>query len=70
MVIVRTGIVLARDGGVLGRMLPMFDLFAGGPLGTGKQWMSWIHRDDLVDLMVEMIRVGATRSCVVDSNSV
>ncbi|KAI8472834.1 MAG: hypothetical protein J3K34DRAFT_197222 [Monoraphidium minutum] len=56
VVIVRTGIVLARDGGVLGRMLPMFDLFAGGPLGTGKQWMSWIHRDDLVDLMVEGIK--------------
>ncbi|GBG00232.1 epimerase chloroplastic-like, partial [Raphidocelis subcapitata] len=56
VVLVRTGIVLARDGGVLARMLPIFELFAGGPLGTGKQWMSWIHRDDLVDLMIEMLR--------------
>lgn len=36
VVIVRTGIVLARDGGVLAKMLPIFELFAGGPLGTGK----------------------------------
>ena len=51
VVLLRTGIVLARDGGVLGKMLPIFQLFAGGPLGSGKQWMSWIHREDLVDLM-------------------
>lgn len=56
VVLIRTGIVLARDGGVLGKMLPIFELFAGGPLGSGKQWMSWIHREDLVDLMIEAIR--------------
>lgn len=39
--IVRIGIVLARDGGALGKMLPVFNMFAGGPLGSGKQWMSW-----------------------------
>ena len=38
------GIVLARDGGALGKMLPVFNLFAGGPLGSGRQWCSWIHR--------------------------
>ncbi|KAI8475567.1 MAG: hypothetical protein J3K34DRAFT_517213 [Monoraphidium minutum] len=54
--IVRTGIVLDRGGGVLAKMLPIFSLFAGGPLGSGKQWMSWIHRDDIVDLIVEMIK--------------
>lgn len=55
-VIVRTGIVLAREGGALGRMLPVFQLFAGGPLGSGRQWFSWIHRDDLVSMMVEAVK--------------
>eukprot|EP00879_Flechtneria_rotunda_P024399 GHRR01025862.1.p1 GENE.GHRR01025862.1~~GHRR01025862.1.p1 ORF type:complete len:360 (+),score=101.99 GHRR01025862.1:805-1884(+) len=56
VVIIRTGIVLAQDGGVLARMLPIFELFAGGPLGTGKQWVSWIHRDDLVELIIDAIK--------------
>ena len=38
------GVVLARDGGALARMLPVFNIFFGGPLGTGQQWFSWIHR--------------------------
>ncbi|MEL1265776.1 TIGR01777 family oxidoreductase [Pseudoxanthomonas putridarboris] len=48
---VRTGIVLAADGGALAKMLPPFRLGAGGPMGDGRQWMSWIHRDDLVRLI-------------------
>lgn len=52
---IRAGIVLAREGGALGRMLPAFSAFAGGPLGTGRQWCSWIHRDDLVALYVEAL---------------
>lgn len=51
LVIVRIGIVLGPDGGALAKLLPVFRLFAGGPLGTGNQWMSWIHRDDLVNLI-------------------
>lgn len=55
-VIVRTGIVLARDGGALGKMVPLFQLFAGGPPGSGRQWMSWVHRDDLVDLIIQALK--------------
>ena len=53
--IVRIGIVLGRDGGVLGRMLPLFRLGLGGRLGSGRQWMSWIHVDDLVALFVSAL---------------
>jgi len=51
LVIFRIGIVLGADGGALGKMLPPFKLFAGGPLGSGEQWFSWIDRDDLVGLI-------------------
>jgi uncharacterized protein (TIGR01777 family) len=44
--IVRTGVVLGKDGGALAKMLPPFKLGVGGPLGDGEQWMSWIHVDD------------------------
>ncbi len=56
LVILRTGIVLDKDGGALAKMLPPFKLFAGGPLGSGRQWFSWIHRDDLVNLIVEALK--------------
>ncbi len=48
----RTGVVLAREGGALARMLPVFRLGLGGRLGSGRQWMSWIHREDLVSLFL------------------
>lgn len=51
LVILRFGIVLGM-GGALGKMLTPFKMFAGGPLGTGKQWFSWIHQDDLVNLIL------------------
>ena len=56
LVILRIGIVLDKDGGALAKMLPPFKLFAGGPLGSGRQWFSWIHRDDLVNLIVEALK--------------
>jgi uncharacterized protein (TIGR01777 family) len=47
---VRIGILLDAGGGALQRMLPPFRLGVGGRLGDGRQWMSWIHRDDLSEL--------------------
>jgi uncharacterized protein (TIGR01777 family) len=47
---IRVGIVVSRDGGMLEKMLPAFRAFAGGRLGSGKQWVSWIHVDDLVSM--------------------
>ncbi|HWP67386.1 MAG TPA: TIGR01777 family oxidoreductase [Candidatus Limnocylindria bacterium] len=48
----RTGIVLAPEGGALGRMLIPFRACLGGPMGSGKQWMPWIHLDDECGLIV------------------
>ena len=45
----RLGIVLGADGGALARMLPAFKWHVGGPLGDGKQWVSWVHWRDVVD---------------------
>lgn len=53
--IIRIGIVLGRHGGALGKMLPLFRLGAGGRLGSGRQWMSWIHVDDLVELFARVL---------------
>ncbi|MDW5595964.1 TIGR01777 family oxidoreductase [Conexibacter stalactiti] len=47
---IRTGVVLDPDGGALAKMLPPFKLGAGGPVAGGRQYMPWIHADDLVGL--------------------
>ena len=47
----RLGVVLARNGGALAKMLPLFRLGAGGKLGDGQQWMSWISLDDVVRMI-------------------
>jgi uncharacterized protein (TIGR01777 family) len=44
----RTGVVLERGGGALAKMAPPFEMFVGGPLGSGKQWVSWVHLRDEV----------------------
>lgn len=50
--LLRIGVVLGKGGGALEKMLPLFRLGLGGPLGTGTQWMSWIHLEDLVELVL------------------
>ncbi len=50
---IRTGIVLGKEGGALKKLLPIFKMGMGGPVGNGEQWMSWIHIDDLVRLFIE-----------------
>ena len=55
LVIFRIGIVLEADGGALGKMLPIFKVGLGGPIGDGMQWMSWIHRSDLCALISQAL---------------
>ena len=55
VVCLRIGLVLGVEGGVLGRLLLPFEFGAGGPIGSGRQWMSWIARDDLVRLIAHVI---------------
>src|SRR5258706_134523 len=62
--IVRIGIVLGREGGALGKMVPLFRLGLGGRLGSGRQWMSWIHVDDLVALLARALDDAAMSGVV------
>ncbi|MGM3387766.1 TIGR01777 family oxidoreductase [Stutzerimonas stutzeri] len=57
VVLVRTGLVLAREGGFLQRLKPLFALGLGGRQGDGRQWMPWIHIDDqigLIDFLLQL----------------
>lgn len=60
-VIIRTGIVLGPDGGALAQMLGPFQAFIGGPIGSGEQWFSWIHREDLVRLILYLLKTDTAR---------
>jgi uncharacterized protein (TIGR01777 family) len=51
VVLLRTGIVLERGGGALPEMMRPFRFFAGGPLGSGRQYVSWIHRLDWIEMV-------------------
>ena len=52
VVLIRTGVVLGADGGALAQMLLPFKVGVGGRLGSGRQYMSWIHIDDLIGIML------------------
>ena len=53
--IIRISLVIGDDGGFLKRMLPLFKLGLGGPIGNGEQWMSWIHRTDLITIIEKLL---------------
>jgi uncharacterized protein (TIGR01777 family) len=63
-VLIRTGLVLGRNGGLLKKMAPPFKMFVGGPVGSGRQWMSWIHLDDWIGLVRLAITNDAIRGPV------
>lgn len=60
----RIGVVLGKGGGALAKMLPPFRLGVGGPLAGGRQWMSWIHLEDLVRLIVFALRTAELEGAV------
>ncbi len=60
VVLPRIGVVLGKNGGALARMLPVFRLGLGGPLGSGTQWLSWIHLDDLIELLLFLLHEAAS----------
>lgn len=64
VVLPRIGVVLGRDGGALARMLPPFKLCVGGRLGSGAQFMPWIHVDDAVGLVLAALENPALRGPV------
>ncbi len=67
VVITRFGIVLGKNGGAMGQMLPLFKYFLGGPLGNGKQWFSWVHMQDLAEAIIFLLQhseiSGAVNLC-------
>ena len=67
VVITRFGIVLGKNGGALGQMIPLFKYFLGGPLGSGRQWFSWVHMDDLAQAFIFLLKntelQGAVNLC-------
>jgi len=63
-VIPRIGIVLGKGGGALEKILPPFKLFAGGPIGNGKQAFSWVHIDDVIGIIQHALKNDSVRGAV------
>ena len=64
VVLVRTGVVLDKDGGALGKMLPFFKAGVGGPVAGGRQLMPWVHADDVVGIYLRAIDDAAWSGAV------
>ncbi len=64
VMLARFGIILAREGGALPKMLTPFKLGAGGRLGSGKQWMSWVTLEDVVGILRLAIENAAVRGAI------
>jgi uncharacterized protein (TIGR01777 family) len=60
----RIGVVLSENGGALPKMSLPFKLFVGGPIGSGKQWMSWIHIDDICNMFLWTIENNQTSGII------
>lgn len=76
LVTIRSGVVLARHGGALAKMLPPFYFFVGGPIATGRQYMSWITLEDWINMVAWAVNnpgvtgiVNATSPNPVDSRT-
>jgi hypothetical protein len=56
VVITRFGIVMGEKGGALSQMIPLFEKYVGGPIGSGKQWFSWVHIKDLAEAFAFLLK--------------
>ena len=69
----RIGVVLAHDGGALAAMMPIFSWGLGGPLGSGRQWVPWIHVSDTLGLLLHAAKTESVRGpmnvCAPDSET-
>ena len=64
VVLLRTGIVLSPNGGALGKMLLPFKCFLGGPIGSGRQYMSWIHHQDCISALHYLLTVNSLSGAI------
>jgi uncharacterized protein (TIGR01777 family) len=55
VVVTRFGLVMGQNGGVLGQLVPLFRRYLGSPLGSGKQWFSWVHEADLANMFLFLL---------------
>jgi uncharacterized protein len=62
--LLRFGVVLTRESGALAKMLPLFRLGLGGRLGSGRQWMSWVGVDDVVEIVAHVLQQPACRGAL------